>query len=146
MEAIGVEEQGADTVAFGPLSMSGSTMIDGDRVNFDARMAIAGVAVPGYGDMGVEIDMRYSDLDGASLGRVIQVVGTAENNIPAQQLFALLEDDLQQLVAAGFELKFDQFDFDLPQGPVTSKMRFTVKESGDPEFNWRPSSSTSRWR
>jgi len=136
MEAIGVEEQGADTVAFGPLSMSGSTMIDGDRVNFDARMAIAGVAVPGYGDMGVEIDMRYSDLDGASLGRVIQVVGTVDNNIPAQQLFALLEDDLQQLVAAGFELKFDQFDFNLPQGPVTSKMRFTIDASDTAEFNW----------
>jgi uncharacterized protein YdgA (DUF945 family) len=136
MDAVGVKEPGAEAVTFGPLSMSGSSSIDGDRVNGDADMSIAGVAVPGYGDMGLDIAMRFSDLDGASLGRVVQVLEAADDDIPAQQLFALLEDDLQQLVSAGFELTFDQFDFDLPQGPVTSKMRFTVKESGDPDFDW----------
>jgi hypothetical protein len=64
------------------------------------------------------------------------VLEAADDNIPAQQLFALVEDDLQQLVSAGFELTFDQFDFDLPQGPVTSKMRFTIEESDDPNFAW----------
>ena len=136
METVGVEEQGAETVAFGPLSISGNSAIDGDRINGDAQMAIAGVAVPGYGDMGLEIAMQFTDLDGASLGRVIQVLETADDNMPAQQLFVLLEDDLQQLVAAGFALKFDQFDFDLPQGPVTSKMRFTIDESDSADFNW----------
>ena len=136
METIGVEEQGVDTVAFGPLSMSGNSAIDGDRINGDARVSLAGLAVPGYGDMGLDIAMQYSGLDGASLGRVIQVVGTVDDSIPAQQLFALLEDDLQQLVSAGLELRFDQFDFDLPQGPVTSKMRFTIAESDDANFGW----------
>ncbi len=136
METVGIEQPGADTVAFGPLSMSGNSAFEGDRINGDARMSIDGVAVPGYGDMGLDIAMHFSDLDGASLGRVIRVVGTAEDNIPAQQLFALLEDDLQQLASAGFELKFDQFDFDLPQGPVTSKMRFTIAESDDADFDW----------
>jgi len=136
METVGVEEQGAETVAFGPLSISGNSAIDGDRINGDAQMAIAGVAVPGYGDMGLEIAMQFTDLDGASLGRVIQVLETADDTMPAQQLFVLLEDDLQQLVAAGFALKFDQFDFDLPQGPVTSKMRFTIDESDSADFNW----------
>jgi len=136
VEAVGVDEQGVDTVALGPFSMSGSSAIDGDRINGDARMSIAGVAVPGYGDMGLDIAMQYSGLDGASLGRVIQVVGTVDDSIPAQQLFALLEDDLRQLVSAGFELKFNQFDFSLPQGPVTSKMRFTIAESDTADFDW----------
>jgi uncharacterized protein YdgA (DUF945 family) len=136
METIGVEEQGADTVTFGPLSVSGNSAIDGDRINGDARMSIAGVAVPGYGDMGLDIAMRFSDLDGASLSRVIRTAGTADDDIPAQQLFALLEDDLRQLASAGFELRFDQFDFDLPQGPVTSKIRVTIEESDDPDFEW----------
>lgn len=136
MATVGVEEQGAETVAFGPLSMSGNSGIDGDRINGDAHVAIAGVAVPGYGDMGLEIAMQFTDLDGASLGRVIQALETVDNNTPTQQLFVLLEDDLRQLVRAGFELKFDQFDFDLPQGPVASTMRFTVAESDDPNFEW----------
>jgi uncharacterized protein YdgA (DUF945 family) len=136
METVSVEEHGAETVAFGPLSMSGNSGIDGDRIDGDAHMAIAGVAVPGYGDMGLEIAMHFTDLDGASLGRVIQVLETVDDNIPAQQLFVLLDEDLQQLVAAGFELKFDQFDFELPQGPVTSKMRFTIEASDAVDFNW----------
>ena len=99
-------------------------------------MSIAGVAVPGYGEMELDIAMRFSDLDGASLGRVVQAFEAADDTVPAQQLYALLEDDLQQLVNAGFEINFDQFDFDLPQGPVTSKMRFTIEESDDPNFTW----------
>ena len=136
MAAVGVEEQGVETLAFGPLSISGNSGIDGDRINGDARMAFAGVAVPGYGDMDLEIAMHFTDLDGASFGRVVQALETVDDNIPAQQLFVLLEDDLQQLVAAGFEVKFDQFDFTLPQGPVTSKMRFTIDASDTADFNW----------
>jgi len=136
METVGVEEQGAETVAFGPLSVSGNSGIDGDRINGDARMAIAGVAVPGYGDMGLEIAMHFTDLDGASFGRLVRALETVDDNMPAQELFVLLEDDLQQLVAAGFELKFDQFDVNLPQGPVTSKMRFTIEASDTVDFNW----------
>jgi uncharacterized protein YdgA (DUF945 family) len=136
MATVGVEEQGAETIAFGPLSMSGNSGIDGDRINGEAHMTIAGVAVPGYGDMGLKIAMHFTDLDGASLGRVIRALETVDDNTPAQQLFVLLEDDLRQLVRAGFELKFDQFDFDLPQGPVASTMRFTVAESDDPNFEW----------
>jgi uncharacterized protein YdgA (DUF945 family) len=136
METVSVNEKGTEGVAFGPLSMSGNSSIDGERINGDAHMSIVGVAVPGYGDMSLEIAMLFSDLDGASLGRVVQALEAVDDNTPAQELFALLEDDLRQLVGAGFEVKFDQFDFDLPQGPVTSKMRFTIKESGDPDFDW----------
>jgi uncharacterized protein YdgA (DUF945 family) len=136
MESVSVAEPQAEAVTFGPLSLAGNSSIDGDRVNGDANMSIAGVAVPGYGEMELDIAMRFSDLDGASLGRVVQAFEAADDTVPAQQLYALLEDDLQQLVNAGFEINFDQFDFDLPQGPVTSKMRFTIEESDDPNFTW----------
>ena len=136
MDTVGVEEQGADAVTFGPLSMSGNTKLQDDRVNGEASMSIAGLAVPGYGDMGLDIAMRFSDLDGASLGRLVQALEAADDEMPAQELLLLLEDDLRQLVTAGFELEFDRFDFDLPQGPVTSKMRFTIAESDDPVFEW----------
>ena len=136
MATVGVEEKGAESVAFGPLAMSLNSGVDGDRINGDANVAIAGVAVPGYGDMGLEIALHFTDLDGAAFGRLVRALEAVDNSTPAQQLFALLEDDLQQLVAAGFELKFDQFDFDLPQGPVTSKMRFSIAASDAAEFNW----------
>lgn len=136
VDTVSVEEQGADAVTFGPLSMAGDSELQGDRINGEAHMSIAGVAVPGYGDMGLDIAMRFSDLDGASLGRLVQALETADDDMPAQELLVLLDDDLQQLVSAGFELEFDRFDFDLPQGPVTSKLRFTISESDDPDFEW----------
>jgi uncharacterized protein YdgA (DUF945 family) len=136
IESVRIEEPGADAVTLGPFSMAGNSTIDSDRINGAASMSMDGIVVPGYGDMGLNVVVQFSDLDGASLGRVIQKLEAADDTMPAPELFAVLDDDLQQLASAGFEITFDRFDFELPQGPITSKMRFTIAESDDPDFEW----------
>ena len=54
----------------------------------------------------------------------------------AAELDALLGPDVERLAAAGFDLHIDRLDFDLPQGPVAAKMRFTVPESNAMTFDW----------
>ena len=134
-ESVAVEEAGIETYRLGPVAISGTSDTDGERVNGEFRMSIDALAVPGYGESDFDVDMRFTDLDGASLGSMVQKLEATGDEASPQELQFMLQDDLEALVAAGFELHIDRFDFDLPQGPVSLKMRFTVEESGGADFD-----------
>ena len=129
-DSVAVEEAGVETYRLGPVALSGTSGIDGERVNGDVRMSIDALAVPGYGESDFTVAIRFTGLDGAALGHMVRTVDDAGDEAGPQELQLLLQDDFEKLVAAGFELHVDQFDFDMPQGPVALTMRFTVEDSG----------------
>ncbi len=86
--------------------------------------------------MGLDIAVRFADVDGQSLGRIIRALETVDDNAAPQELMALLDEDLRKLVSSGLELSFERFDFDLPQGPVSARMNFAVDASDPAEFIW----------
>jgi uncharacterized protein YdgA (DUF945 family) len=107
----------------------------GERVNGDFRMSIDALTLPGYGDSDLELAVHFTGLDAAALGRMIGAMDDAGNDAGPEQLRLLLGDDFARLLAAGFELHVDQFDFDLPQGPVSARMRFAIEESDAADFD-----------
>ena len=129
VDSVAVEEVGAETYRLGKVAFSGNSDIVGDRVNGDVRLGIEALTIPGYGESDFDVAMRFTGVDGAALGQMVQKLEAAGDDADPQQLQLLLAEDLERLVAAGFELNFDRFDFTLPQGPVSLKMRFTVDES-----------------
>ena len=50
--------------------------------------------------------------------------------------FASMEEDLADLVAAGFAIRIDQFDMNLPQGAFSSELEVIVPESDRDSFVW----------
>ena len=100
------------------------------------NMTITGLEVPGYGESGFDMAVRFEGFEGEALSRVVEVLETADDNVTSDQLYAMLESDLKLLTAAGFNLHIDRFNFDLPQGPVEAKMRFTLPESDASDFAW----------
>jgi uncharacterized protein YdgA (DUF945 family) len=133
--SVAVEELGTETYRLGPVAVSGTSDIDGDRVNGDLRMSIDALPVPGYGDSDFAVAMRFTGLDGTALGQMVRTLDNAGDDAGSQELRLLLQDDVGKLVAAGFELHVEQFEFALPQGPVTVKMRFDVEESDSADFD-----------
>lgn len=133
--SVAVEEAGIETYRFGPVAVSGTSGIDGERIDGEFGMSIDALAVPGYGESGFDVALRFSDLDGASLGSMVRKLEDAGDEASPQELRLLLQDDLEALVAAGLELHVDRFDFDLPQGPVSLQMRFSVEESDSDDFD-----------
>ena len=109
--------------------------MDGDRVNGDFSLGIEALDVPGYGESGFEVAMRFTGVDGAALGQMVQKLDDADDQADPQVIRALLQGELEAILAAGLELHVDRFDFDLPPGPVALKMRFTVPDSGKDEFD-----------
>jgi hypothetical protein len=133
--SVAIEEAGIETYRLGAVALSGASRIEGDRVSGDFRMSIEALDVPGYGESDFDVAVRFTGLEGASLGRMVRALDDAGDDAGPQELQLLLRDDLERLVAAGFELHFDRFDFDLPQGPVSLTMRFTVEESSASDFD-----------
>jgi uncharacterized protein YdgA (DUF945 family) len=134
-DSVAVEEAGIETYRLGPVAVSGTSDIDGERVNGDFRMSIGALAVPGYGDSDFDVAMRFTGLDGAALGRMTRTLDDVGDDASREELQLLLQDDFEKLVAAGFELHVEQLDFDLPQGPVALKMRFNVEASDSDDFD-----------
>ena len=134
-DSVAVEEAGAETYRLGPVALSATSDIEGDRVNGDFRMSIGALAVPGYGESDFNVAIRFTGVDGAALGRMVQKLEDAGDQATPQELQLLLQDDIENLVAAGFELHVDQLDFELPQGPVALTMRFDVEASDAGAFD-----------
>lgn len=135
MDSVAVEAAGLETYRLGAVAFSGNSDIDGERINADVRLSVAALAIPGYGETDFAAEMRFTGMDGFALGQMVRKLEDAGDDAGPQQLQLLLREDLERLVAAGFELHFDRFDFDLPQGPVSLKMRFTVDESDPVGFD-----------
>jgi uncharacterized protein YdgA (DUF945 family) len=135
IDSVAVEETGAETYRLGAVSLSGTSDIEGDRVNGDVRLGIAALIVPGYGESDFDVAMRFNGVDGAALGRMVRNLEAAGDDATPQELQLLLQEDLEALIAAGLELHVDRFDFDLPQGPVSLKMRLTLDESDAAGFD-----------
>lgn len=134
-DSVAVEEDGIETYRLGPVALSATSDIEGERVNGDFRMSIGALAVPGYGESDFDFAIRFTGVDGAALGRMVQKLEDVGEQATPEELQLLLRDDIEKLLAAGFELHVDQLDFNLPQGPVALKMRFNVEESGGGAFD-----------
>ena len=136
IESVEVTENSMPTTSLGPIAISADSAVNGDRINGDMNMTITGLEVPGYGESGFDMAVRFEGFEGEALSRVVEVLETADDNVTSDQLYAMLESDLKLLTAAGFNLHIDRFNFDLPQGPVEAKMRFTLPESDASDFAW----------
>lgn len=135
VDSVAVEEADIETYRLGAVSLSGTSDIEGERINGDVRLGIGSLIVPGYGESDFDVAMRFTGIDGTALGRMVRNLESAGDDASPQELQLLLQEDLKALVAAGLELHVDRFDFDLPQGPVSLKMRLTLDESDAAGFD-----------
>jgi uncharacterized protein YdgA (DUF945 family) len=134
------ETPAGDNAMIGPISVKGTSSVDGDRVsghstlNLESQASQQGPSQLGFNS--IKADVRFVGLDGAAVGDVKLAL---ENATPPQysgQEYVEAEREFLAVLAAGFELHIDQLDIVMPQGPVTSSFTF-VFEPGDPDnFNW----------
>lgn len=139
MESIMVADASGQISGFEGLSLDGSSEIDGDVLNARSKMRIEKLALPGIGDVAIFMDARASDLDAAAVGRISQALDRAQSSADPEaalgQVFGVIRKDLESLLTAGGEVRFDQLDISLDQGTVRSKFGVSVAGSDGP-FSW----------
>jgi uncharacterized protein YdgA (DUF945 family) len=124
---------------FHKMTINGRSAIDGEALDARTQMSLERLAVPGVGEMGMMLDAVIDGLDAAAIGRIsraIKETRTANDPEAAMSgLFPLIQADLESLLAAGGEVRFDTLDVALPQGEIRSKIKLTVAKSGG-SFSW----------
>ena len=117
------------------LAVTGSSSLDGDRLDSKARVSATN-DVPGLGPVSYELDLSLDGVDAASMG-ALQAKVTEMNTAPEPMaVYASIEPDVQRLFAAGFDFNIKRLEITLPQGTMTSVMRFSLGEGDPATFDW----------
>jgi uncharacterized protein YdgA (DUF945 family) len=135
----------AVAAATGPLSgfdrlkIDGTSSIAGDKLNARTQMSLEKLAIPEVGEVGLSFDAMVGGLDAASVGRISKAVNAAQGSgDPAtalDNLFSTIEKDLESLLTAGGEVRFDKLNIALPQGEIRSQLGVKLADSAG-SFSW----------
>lgn len=134
------EAPGGENATIGPISLTGTSSVDGDRVNGHSTLHIESQASQhGPSQLGfnsISADVRFIGLDGAAIGDVKRALASMPQPTYSGQEYVEAEKEFLAVLAAGFEMHIDQLDIVMPQGPVTSSFKLLFAP-GDPDnFNW----------
>ena len=135
LEGLSLDRGTGNATRANRLAVSGSTSLDGDRFDSQVRTSAA-MDVPQVGAVAVEMDLSLDGLDGASSGALQAKI--KEMNAAADPMIAYsaLEQDAKRLFAAGFDFDIARFELTMPQGTMTSVMRFSFNEADPATFDW----------
>ena len=135
MRSMTVENAGESTT-FGPLIFNTSSGVDDDRVSGRTTIKLENTPFGELGAAAIAVDVSLVDVDGASLGNITSALDDMQDGGSPDDFMFVVQDDLQRLLAAGFELRFDRLDISLAEGSLSSKFRFVVDESNHDTFTW----------
>lgn len=125
-----------NSVSMGPINMEADTELDGDRVNAKTSMDFAMAGMPPIGDIAWAVDMTLSGLDAGAAGRLQRAIEGAGDVQDPTMLYGMVEKDLLDIAARGFDMRIDKLDVSLPQGTVFTKLNMSLPESDRQSFSW----------
>lgn len=126
--------QGVQTV--GPMRVVSEAELDDDRVSGRAAVTLDNLPFPDLGPGRVDIDLTLTNMDAAALGGLSRALDDIEQYVTGDEMLRAMERDLQRLLAAGFELQFDQIDVTLPQGTMKTRLNVALAETDLDQFTW----------
>ena len=134
---LSVRSGGVEAASIRSMSVEADTKLDKERVHADAAISMVMQQLPQFGEMSFDMNFNLVGADAEILGRIQQAVEEANTTTQDPMvLYALIEKDLLQLFASGFEMNFERFDVTLPEGTVKSRMLFSFPEEDAADFAW----------
>lgn len=136
MGTMKISAGGIDAGGMQGLTVKGASSVNAGKAEGAGRLEISGQQIPGFGDMSVIADLTVGGLDAEALGAVSEKFRELSGQPDPALALAAAEGPLKGLVAAGFNMRMDQFDVGLPMGTVEMKMTIDVPESDRATFEW----------
>jgi uncharacterized protein YdgA (DUF945 family) len=140
VDTMSVEDNGRNFV-IGGMEVKMNSSLQADRANSTGTVVVRDVAIPGFGDVAMNMDMSMNRLHAESLGAVIKALRDSQAaddpEFAMQMLLPEIEDDLEKLASSGAEIRFNRFDITLPQGTVETKFVVDMAElDASADFSW----------
>jgi uncharacterized protein YdgA (DUF945 family) len=126
--------QGTETI--GPVKLSTAAELHGDLVSGHTSVNIDNLPFGDLGTARISIDAGVTDMDAAAIGNITRVLEQIDSYGSADEAMFYLQDDLQRLLATGFELQVKELDVDLPQGKLEARIDVSVADFDVDEFSW----------
>ena len=136
MKSLTVSQNGMSIQALNGATLAGESSLDDGRVNGSFRLEADGKTSPVFGDAFFIAEMSFTGLDAAAWGEVTRKLDAQPATALPADVMAAAENDLMDLVAAGFEIDVSQFDVGTPMGTITSTMNLSVPEADRDNFAW----------
>ncbi len=137
IQSISATTAAAPATAFGPFVVDARTAIVDDRITADTRFSLAGLEMPGVGEMGIEMDIGLSELEPEALAAIADAIDSlGPDEQDPQVLFAAAQAPLQDLLASGMKLDIRQLDIAVPQGIIKANLFATIQETDPADFVW----------
>ena len=118
------------------LSINASSSVDDGVAAAAMRMEMKGQTIPGFGDISINADIGFSDLDATALGALTQKLEGLGGALDPDRIMMAADEEFKDLFAAGLGVSVQQLDVDLPMGTVEMKMTIDVPESDRAAFEW----------
>ena len=126
---------------FQSLSIDAHSEIIDDRMNSAAKLAITGIKGSDLGGVDIALDVIMNGLNAQAAGRIARALQGIQGNPDPQgalsAIYPLIESDVQTLLVSGMEIRFDRLDVALPDGELTTKLRFSLPPTApQSDFSW----------
>ncbi len=136
LDTMSVASGGAQAGGLKHMSVDGTTTLDDGRLSGRTQLEMESQSIPQFGEFSVVADISLEGADAMAVGALQQALEAQGTNPDPGQLFATVEDDLKRLLAAGFDMRLDQFDVALPMGTVKTKLDISIPEEDAATFEW----------
>lgn len=125
---------GTDTL--GPVMVTSNASVSGDLLSGRSTVRLDDLPFGEVGRANVHLDVSLHDVDGESLGNISRAVDEIDAYTGGDQLMVAIEDDLQQLLAKGLQLRVDQLDVIMQPGTISAQLNVDVAATDTNDFVW----------
>ncbi len=129
------EGPGQNTVRVGKVNGEQETRLSGDQMLSSGSMTLERMTVPGFGDVGMNIEAS-AVANAEAMGRFIAAMKAGSTGSDPMQSAMTLQDDLKDLFAGGLSVDIDTLNVSLPMGLVESNINVEIPSSDRDDFEW----------
>lgn len=122
--------------SMGPISFTSVAAIEDDALS--GRTTVQLNDLP-FGDLGrarIDMDISVDDIDAEAIGNISRTFDEFGSYSTEEEMRMAFEDDVMQLLAAGFELHVVQLDITLQPGTVSATLNVEVDDTDPDKFVW----------
>ena len=139
--SVSVSDALGNQVGFSSMDVSVASSIDGDKIQGNSQIDLAGILAPGLGTIDIGLDLVYSGFDAASFVLLYAALQEAAADGSPEDAFAAIypamDAELQQFLSTGGDVRIDHLNLSLPLGDILTNFHFVLPEAGPGDaFSW----------
>jgi uncharacterized protein YdgA (DUF945 family) len=122
--------------SMGPISFTSTATIDDDALSGRTTVLLDNLPFGDFGRARINMDISADNIDAEALGNLTRALDELSDYPSNDEVRLALEDDLKQLLAAGFELDVVRLDIALQPGTVSATLNVEVDDTDPDTFVW----------